>query len=255
MNTKKTFITIILILVFAAIAAWFAYSYLTSQKVEIYTFNDNYKAGTKIEASMLSGMPMDVNLVNQVNNSENDSKYILYEEANQMINNGEFLKYNVYKGMPLLAESTISYGGNAVETRLTADMVAVTIAVDNVTGVTPELSHDSRVNLIVSYQKDETLYTDMFMENLRVIDVQASVEDDLGNKQLLALTVEATPENALKIKNAANYAMIDFGLVKTGQYKENEELPAYTNQDFITNADKKRAEREELLAETEEIEN
>lgn len=230
---KSALITIVIILVLAIVAAYAGYTYLTTQKVEIYLFKDNYEAGTKLSTSMFTVIQTDVNIVKSLNNS--DVRYIVGDKIFELIESGEYLKTNVYAGMPLMSSNTVSYGGNPIEMRLSPDMVAYTVGVNNITGITPNLSYDSRVNISVSYVDEQNQpMTKILLENVRVLDVQSMPGGDGNPSSISAITLELSREDQLKVQFAKAYAQIDFSMVKNGQYTH--EIPAvpYTDKDIRT---------------------
>lgn len=224
MQTKKISLIII---IFLAIAVGFGvYKALDMKKTTVYVFNADYKAGTQITPDMLNEMLLDSSIVEAAlinRTSPEDAIYITESNLDQAL--GNYLKYDVFKGTIFMSNYVDIKGGSAAEINLGANMVGVTVTADNISGVTPEISKDSRVNVYAGFEMDGNIrYTVLLLENIRVIDVQINTEDN-GTPQIVGITLEVNPEQAMKLNFAQMFGTIRFGTVKPGQYEPTDVVP------------------------------
>ena len=102
-------------------------------------------------------------------------------------------------------------GGNAIEMSMKSSAIAVTVNVDNISGVTDELGAESRVNVYVSYRASGTT---LLLENMRVLEVYKNNDGSLNSA-----TLEVNNDQALKLIEAQNNGSLHLGLVNGSGYQ------------------------------------
>lgn len=117
-------------------------------------------------------------------------------------------------GMPLTYSMLSVTGGSTVETYMDPSKIAVTVAVNGITGVTNDLKGGSRVNVYVSGIKEDGIT--LFLQNMCIISANTS------NGSLTSATFECDQNQALKLIYAATYSSIYLGLVDQNSYQYTE---------------------------------
>jgi Flp pilus assembly protein CpaB len=231
MKNSKLNVSFLIVVVLGLLAALMTYSFLSTAKTVIYVFKDDYPAGTKITEDKLVPQQIDSSIVQQVARSNSDDGTVYITDANKNEVIGSYLITDVKKGMPLMSSYTDKLGGSPSEMRLSANNVAVTVPGDNVTGVSPYITHGSRVNVYAGFETGNNEPIEyLLLQNIKVLDVQYSeVNNSNSNSPTLSgITLEVTPEQSLSLQYAAEWGKIRLGLVKSGQYKD-VSLSPYTN--------------------------
>lgn len=226
MKTKK--ITLIIIIVLAVLVGIGVYSMLNSSKTEIYLFNEDYKAGTLITEDMFIPQLVDESIVEEAIRNRDVTGIIFVTKSNIQEAIGHYLRYDVYKGTPFLSNNVDIMGGSPAEVHLSENMVAVTVPVDNMTGVTHLLGTDSRINIYAGFEDNFEKHTAQILANVRVLDVLVDYSQDIPT--LMGVTVEVTQEEAVKLTHAMMFGSIRLGAVKVGQYEPEEQDPITTGE-------------------------
>lgn len=220
MTTGKK-ILLLLIVVLGGIAAYFTYSYLSTAKTYIYLFKDDYESSTPIKESMLIPIEVDADMVLDLaykTKGTLDAKYITADDLVAIIQKGDSLGVDVYKGTPFMTTQAATIGGSTVERRLSDYKTAITIPVTNISGVSPEINAGARINIYASYDTDSYQVEELLFQNVKILDVQAIGNEEEGY-QLSAFTIEVDPQDAMKLLHAINNWKIDITLLKSGAYE------------------------------------
>jgi Flp pilus assembly protein CpaB len=220
MKTKK--ISLIIIIVLAILVGIGVYSALNSKRVEIYLFKDDYKAGTLITEDMFVTQQVDKSIVEDAIANRGATGVIFVTKNNIAEAIGHYLRYDVYKGTPFLSNNVDVMGGSPAEVHLGKNMVAVTIPVDNMTGVTHLLGTDSRINIYAGFEQDFEKHTVQLLENVRVLDVLIDYYQS-EIPVLAGVTVEVTQEEAVSLTHVLMFGSVRLGAVKVGQYEPAEQ--------------------------------
>lgn len=208
-KNKKIIIMLAIALICALTAGFLIYNYLTPRKITIYVFRDNYDAGTTITSSMLVSMQIDGSLIVAGGEYSAADYLVSSSKATELISKGEKLRVDVVKGEPVMTTLFGATGTNSIEVRMDPKAVAVTIPVNNNTGIHSSIKAESRVNVYVSYS---TGVTELLLENARVLNTQ------LNNGALAGITLELNNNSAITVIRAVNTGTVYCGLVNGNGY-------------------------------------
>lgn len=210
-NTKnrKMLIAIAIALTAAIFAGMLVITSLSSQKTTVYVFKNNYEAGTAVTSDMFSPLQIDSKILMAGAKGSVSTALITRETFTSSVKNGDVLKLDVTAGTPLMKSLLSSAANNDVEIRMDPTSVAVTIAVNNTTGVTNAIKPESHVNVYATYSSGGTY---LLLENERVLSVIAK------DGVLSGITLELNNEKAIKVINAANGGKLYCGLVNGNGY-------------------------------------
>ena len=206
---KKILIVILIAAIFAAIAGYGLFVYLTPLKTTIYVYNNNYEAGKTISGEMLTPIVVDNSIVINGRSAGVNEQYITAQDINSVLSSGDSLLTNVFKGQALTLSDLNVASGTAIEKNMRTDAIAVSINLNNTSGVTSGLRIGSRVNVYSSVDGITTL----LLENMRIIKVNKT------DGSLSSVTIECTQEEALKMIYAAEYTSVHLGLVNASEYQ------------------------------------
>ena len=228
----KAIVTVFIITIIAAVFASTAIvQYLTPKKTTMWVFNDNYKAGTPLSEGMLKSVQADNEIVVAGAPSAAGSMLITGNEVKTIINNGDSLRVDVSKDMPLFKSILSVAGGNNLEMTMDPSKIAVTVPADSFSGITSELTEGSKVNVYSTGYNTEnsSSSTVLIFQNMRVLGT--SKKDGV----LQGITLEVTAEQSIKLINATQYSSLYFGLVDPTGYQAVEDglsfTPTYTRSD------------------------
>ena len=206
---KKIIIAVVIALICAALAVYAIMLYLSPMKETIYVYNNNYEAGKTISADMFTPILVDEKIVINGREASINEQYVAgSEEFYNVINTGDSLLVNTYKGQALTLSDLSVASGTAIEKNMATNAIAVTINLNNTTGVTNGLRIGSRVNVYSSYEG----ITSLLLENMRIIKVNKSEGD------LISITLECSQEEAVKIIYAQEYTAVHLGLINENEY-------------------------------------
>lgn len=202
--TKSAKIILLLLsaLILAVGAGFAIYTYCNSQKVFIYYFNADYAAGTPISASMLTSMEVDKTIAENGKTGSINDRYITEENLKLLLGTTSYLLYDVHKGQALTYAVTSSVGKTAIEYNLEEGKIAVTVPINNITGVTSAL----RTGVYVNIYSSQNGTTKLFLEHMKIIAVNKS------DGSLQSVTFECTNTQAIDLIYAQTYAELYFGL-------------------------------------------
>lgn len=228
-KNKKIVIILILALLVSILGGTALYMYLVPQKTTVYLFRDNYKAGTKLKANMLTPVQTDSKIIVSGASADTSSKFVTGDDTDgngvsdidDVLKTGDSLRIDVSDGMPLTKALLSIAGGSSVEKSMDPSKVAVTVPVDDNSGVTKDLKQGSRVNVYVS-KGDEVQTTTLLFQGLRVL--KTSTKDGV----LSSATLEVNKDESLRLVNAEASGNIYFGLVDSTGYEYAKGTPKYT---------------------------
>ncbi len=124
-----------------------------------------------------------------------------YKNISQAVSDGERLVLTPIEANELLLLSKLSGkdGRAALSNKLSSGMRAVTIPVDDVSGVAGFITPGDRVDIVL-IRSGETMSADVILQNVKVITVdQAADERNTSAKVANAITLEVTSEEAKKL--------------------------------------------------------
>lgn len=201
-KSRKITILMILAIISAIVTGTLIFKYCNSTKGFIYVFNDDYKAGTRIEKSMLSPMKVDDQIIKTGQKGSLETYYITGENYAKVIERNEYLLNDVSKNQPLTLVDLAMTSGSSIERSLSGNGMAVTIPISGTAAVTDEL----RVGSVVNIYSSDASGTKLLFENMRII----ARNDD---KSVSKVTFETSPDDTLDLINAANNKKLYFSLV------------------------------------------
>lgn len=230
-KNKKIMLVLLLAILVAVLGGAAAYMYLVPQKTTVYVFKDNYKAGTKLTSSMLTAVQTDSKIVVAGADADTSSKFVTGDDTDgdgtadidEVLKIGDTLRMDVSSGMPLIKSLLTVSGGSNVEKNMDPSKIAVTVSVDNNSGVTKDLKQGSRVNVYVSTGQDDTQKTTLLFQGVRVLKTSSS------DGTLQSATLEVNKDESLKLINAASSGTIYFGLIDSSGYEYVKGTPSYTS--------------------------
>lgn len=203
---KKIVIVLAVAIVACVVAGVLTYLFLSPAKTVVYVFKDSYKAGTQITEDMLASMEIDSSVVVAGGSTDTSNYLVTKNNYTNVIQSADKIKQDVSKGELLSKAMLSNESGSAAQVRLSPNKVAVSVAVDNITGVTKDLSYDTYCDIFVTYKSGSTY---SLLDNVKIIDVAKN------DNTLTSVTFEATKDQAVKICDAANSGSIRLGLVNT----------------------------------------
>jgi len=193
----------------AILAATLVFVSVSPKKTTIYVFKDDYTAGTPISGKMLRAIEVDSRIVNAGHNTDVSTCFITIDTYTKLVKNGDVLNTDVVAGTPLMTTTLNDKANNSVEVLMGKTSVAVTIPVNNTTGVTANINAESYVNIYVTYNSGGTY---LLLENVRVLNA-------VNNKgSLSGITLELDNASAVQVINAVNTGHIYCGLVNETGY-------------------------------------
>lgn len=215
---KKSSLTksgkIVLLLFLAALLAIVAgvciYKYCNSQKEFLYVFNNNYSAGTRITQNMFTSVEVDKVITENGKAGLANDRYVTAENLNKLINSNSYLLYDVKVGQAFTYAMTTNLGKTSIEYALGEDMIAVTIPINSISGVTSELRAGNLVNIYSSSNGS----TNLVLNKMKIIAV------DKNEGELSSVTFECTDTQAQSLIYAQTYSTIYFGLVNESPVEE-----------------------------------
>ncbi len=225
-RNRKILLVILTAIICFGIATYGLYSILTPQRTTVYTFNQNYSAGTLVTSNMLVPVEIDKTLV--VNSNQMSAGDYFVTEANykNVLSSAGVLRNDVYAGNALMTSMLTTTGGNSIEMTMKQNAVAVTVSANFVSAVTNELSAGSRVNVYASYGDSTTL----MLESIRIL----SVGRDGGS--INSVTLEVDIPQSLQLIHASTYGSVHLGLVDaTGYQYSGQSMPTYNLTGFSSN--------------------
>lgn len=220
-KNKKLLIILIVAVIIAASGGAALYFYLVPQKVTMYVFKDNYKAGEVLSEEMLTPIQADSKIVVAGNTADTSSRFVTGDDITAVLQTGDSLRMDVSAGMPLTIALLSVNGGSSVEMNMDPSKVAVSIPISSTTGVTKDLKEGSRVNIYATGMENGG--TVLLFQNMRVLSVAKD-----SNGELSSTTIEVDINQSLKLIYAANNTSLYLGLVDSAGYEFVDGEPSYT---------------------------
>lgn len=187
-------------------------SFLSPRRSTIYVFRAAYPIGTQLVNEMLVPIQVDAKITSAGRHAKVDEQLITSKNIREVLESGDSLKVSVGEGMPLMPSMLSVAGGNSIMMTMAPSSVAVTVSVDDITGVTKELYSGASVNVFVTSYTGGTF---LLFENMRILDINRKT--NAGD--LASATLEVTNEQAVKLINSARNGAIHFGLINPTGYK------------------------------------
>ncbi|UFJ40576.1 RcpC/CpaB family pilus assembly protein [Brevibacillus humidisoli] len=119
------------------------------------------------------------------------------------------LNRRVHGASPLLISDFIPAGGDELDLVADESMTGLSIPVDNVIGVTPQLAVGDRVHVYASFEDEQGAHTGLLLQDMPVMVVQR--EWDGAVTELAAVTIALTQEEAVLLTHALHYGKIRLG--------------------------------------------
>lgn len=213
-KNKKMVIVLLVAILLAALVAFGIYQMLTPQRTTVYIFNADYSAGTQVTTNMLQSIEVDSNII--VGSDRMSTGDFIITESNyaEILTTAGVLRNDVYAGNVFTTSMLSTTGGNRIEMVMKKNAVAVTVDVNNITGVTTGLAYGSRVNVYANYNES----TILLLQNTRVLAVGKD-----SNGAVSSVTLEVNLGDSMRVIHACNYGEIHLGLVDVTGYQETEE--------------------------------
>jgi len=221
-KNNKVILVFILALIFAAAAGICVYQFLSPQRTTIYTFKQNYAAGTPVTSDMFTPLQVDADIVIAGAKAPASQRFITVKEFATLLKTNDSLKVDVGEGTPLMMSLLSVTGGNAIEMMMQSTAVAVTVDVNPTTGITGDLTAGSSVNVYVTYHSGGTK---LILEKMRILGVSKTG----SGSSLNGVTIELTNGEALKLIDATKNGSVYLGLVNAGGYQPVEEIKKGSN--------------------------
>jgi Flp pilus assembly protein CpaB len=170
---------------------------------------------------MLTSIQVDSTIAVAGRSDETATRFVTGSEISSILNSGDSLRIDVSSGTPLMLSMLSVNGGSSIEMTMDPTKIAVTVSVNDITGVTDELTAGARVNVYASGINADG--TTLIFQNMRVLSVKKD------GSSLDAVTLEVTADESLKLIYATTYSSIYLGLVDSSGYQAtNESMPSYT---------------------------
>ena len=210
-KNKKIIIILIIAVLLALLTGYAVVSFLSPHRTTIYVFKTAYRIGTAITSDMLVPVQVDSSMVVAGRNTSVSEKFITSKEIRALLESGDSLKVSVGEGTPLMKSLLSISGGNSIMMSMSPSSVAVTVDVDNTTGITKELYSGAAVNVYVTSYSGGTF---LLFENMRVLDINRK-----NDGSLQSATLEVTNEQAVKLINSTKNGAIHLGLINPNGYQ------------------------------------
>ena len=199
--------------VFSLLACFLIYKYLAPSRATIYVFNDSYTAGKQLTADMLTSIQVDGTIVLSGRKGDVKDAFVTPEMYRSIVSSGDSLRMDVSEGMPLTPAMLSIAGGSSVEMNMQSNAIAVTIPVDEYSGINNDLKEGSRVNIYCS-MADATY---LLQQNKRIL------EGYKNDGQISGVSVEANIDESMQLVYATTFGSIYLGLIDATGYQASEE--------------------------------
>lgn len=106
MNSKNKGIIMLLVaaVIVGIIGGVALITYMKPQKTTVYTFKDNYKAGTEVTSDMLSAVQCDSKIVTAGKKTDTSSRFVTGANLKAVLNSGDSLRMDVSEGMKFMMQ-------------------------------------------------------------------------------------------------------------------------------------------------------
>ena len=223
-KNKTMLFIVVLAIVFSLLTVFSIYKYLTPQRVTVWLFNNDYKAGTALTDDMLYAVQVDSHILVAGASSDTNSQFVTGSNKTAIVNSGDSLRIDVSAGMPLVKGLLSVNGGTAVEMSMDPSKVCITVPCNSVTGISDELTKGSRVNIYsTGFSESGANTTTLIFQNMKVANT--AIKDG----SIASITLEMTVEDSIKLVNYQNSSSLYFGLVDTTGYQYVEDNVNYSS--------------------------
>lgn len=208
---KNTRILLYLIIIVAAITGYGLNDYLSTMRVPVFLFADDYSKETHFNDMNFVRTEMDRRVYEA--NIQSGAKYASADDLAQFKAQDDVLAMDVIAMTPFSVTQAVSFGGTTLESRLGKNMVSVELPTDVVTGLTAGVRVGSRLNLLSGFTKGDVKESDLKFENLLVLEV---LKDE--SQQIRSVYVELEPSEAIRLVHSLTYEAVTACVLKPGSY-------------------------------------
>ena len=250
--SKNKIITSLIIgaVLFSSLAAFLIYHYMSPSRGTMYVFNDSYSAGEQLTADMLTPIQVDSSIIVAGKRTNASAQFVTPSEYQEVIRSGDSLRMDVSEGMPLTSSMLSVSGGSTVEMNMKSHAVAVTVSVNEYTGITNDLKEGSHVNIYANIDSKIML----IQQNKRILEVFKN------DGVITGVSIEEDTQESMELIYAVTNGSIYLGLVDATGYQSTEGTdPTYSPYDttysgntYLDNHVESESDAEETEAETQE---
>jgi Flp pilus assembly protein CpaB len=201
MPTLNRNIVISLALAMAAAAALFFYTSSVrtgaekdSSTVSVVVASHEIPAGTSIDDAESKGW-LATEPVRQASLADNAVTDIASAR-------GEVVTQTLYPGDQLTPYRLGDTGAQTLSGKVTGNFRSIRVPFNPNSGLLNDIQPGDHVDVITSYRKGDTVYTQLAVPNAQVLSVQAPDETGVGNGGNGSIALEVTEEQAMVIANA-----------------------------------------------------
>lgn len=237
-KSRKVLIVLALAAVFMLLAGFGVYQLLAPQRTTVFLFNRDYAAGTQLTRDMLTAIQVDSHVVDGGLRQSTGDYFITGGNYNAVLQSAGILRTDVHAGNVLTTSILTTTGGNAIEMNMRQNAIAVTVGVNDISGVTGDLAYGSRVNIYASYNAE----TILLLQNIRVLKTTRS------SSGLTSATLELDHEQSLEVIHAQTYGTVHLGLVDANGYMFTaNDKPTYTLAGYTVTAELNRTQPDSYI--------
>lgn len=176
----------------------------TAGTVDVVVANEAIPLGTRIEPKLLKTVPWPENLV--PDGAITDPKTVVDSVA----------QVAIAKNQPL-SQSQVSTQGGLLSSRITGGMRAMSVKVDDVTGVSGFIAPNSRVDVLIAGatgdESSQEQRSKLVLQNIRVLAIGKSIDQREDKAvEVPTVTLLVSPEEAEKLTLAARYEPVRLAL-------------------------------------------
>lgn len=208
---KKIVVALVIALIFAIMAGIMVYFFMAPQRKTVYVFNSSYQAGTVISSDMLTPIQADSSIVVAGQKFDTSTRFITQDELTNIVKTGDSLRVDVTEGLPLMKSMLSITGGNSIEMAMSPSGIAVTVPVNDITGVTNEIAPGAHVNIYASGAGGQTY---LIFENMRILQVFKTAAGSLTG-----VSLEVNNDEAMMLISVVRSSNIHLGLVNGSGYQ------------------------------------
>lgn len=209
---------------FSTLDAFLIYHYMSPSRGTMYVFNDSYSAGDQLTSDMLTPVQVDSKIIVAGKKTDASAQFVTPSEYQALIKSGDSLRMDVSEGMPLATSMLSVSGGSTVEMNMKSDAIAVTVPVNENTGITNDLKEGSHVNIYANLDSKISL----IQQNKRILEVFKS--DGI----ITGVSVEENINESMELIYAVTNGNIYLGLVDATGYQSTEGAdPTYSPYDTV----------------------
>lgn len=209
LKNKKILIVIGVAILSAIVACVLIFTFLSPTRTTVYLFNGSYEAGTQLTSNMLTPVQADSNIIVAGTSVSTGTHFVTRDNYVKVVTEGDTLKYDVYKGDCLMTSMLSSQADNRIALNMNPTSVAVTIPVNNASGVANTIKAENHVNVYVTYNSGGTY---LLLENARILCV---LSDDTG---VTGYTLELNNQEAVRVIDAINTGSVYCALTNSEGY-------------------------------------